>query len=124
MMQPELKRAFELGIIDEKRLIELYELDDGSKSFALSLVEDFMLQRETYFLSFELCLNNGDVAALGREAHKLKSSLANIAASRAARCCANIEEKVKVGAPIQTLKLLVEDLKLEVSDFTVACQQL
>ena len=111
------QEAISSGIIDRKRLAELCELDEGSTVFAASLVEDFAPQIDSFFLDFDTSLNKQDLSGVVRTAHKLKSSLANIAAGRASRACANIEKSVTSVTPIDTVQALIENLKQEILSF-------
>ncbi len=114
---PKFHQAVAVGIIDSQRLLELRELDNGSTSFAMDLIEDFILQKNEFFLELDTSLNKKDLNGLKKTAHKLKSSLANIAAGRASKACAKIEKEANADIPIDAVQVLVENLKQEISYF-------
>ncbi len=111
------QQAVNVGIIDGKRLAELYELDDGSIEFAATLVQDFVSQKEYFFSELDSSLREKNFSAVKQTVHKLKSSLGNIAAGRASIACSLIEKQVASRPPVDTVIVMVENLKMEISSF-------
>jgi signal transduction histidine kinase/ligand-binding sensor domain-containing protein/CheY-like chemotaxis protein/HPt (histidine-containing phosphotransfer) domain-containing protein len=85
---------------------------DGDREFAQELVQLFIESGDAALRDIRAALGRGDLAAIGRVAHSLKGSSANVRAQSASAAAARLEEAARAGA-VDQLSQLEEDLRRE-----------
>jgi two-component system sensor histidine kinase/response regulator len=80
-----------LAVIDGDQLGSLRALDGGDGVFFAALVESFLTSSGAFVRSLTAAAQDGDGAALGREAHRFKGEAATLGASGLAAMCAELE---------------------------------
>lgn len=80
------------GSLDPDRIAMLRELDDGDGELMATLVQEYKSDSGQQLATMRQALVDADASALGRAAHTLKGSSANLGAERLAGLCAQIQE--------------------------------
>jgi signal transduction histidine kinase/ligand-binding sensor domain-containing protein/CheY-like chemotaxis protein/HPt (histidine-containing phosphotransfer) domain-containing protein len=78
---------------------------DNDRDFAGELVQLFIESGDTVLKEISGALERGDMAALGRAAHSLKGSSANMCASSTSEAAARLESAARSGAAADVAKL-------------------
>lgn len=85
-------------VIDLEVVESLKALDeDGGCGLFLELIDLFVDDAATQLRTLQTALANGDIKSLERAAHTLKSSSANIGASRLSGVCHELEKLGRAG---------------------------
>jgi HPt (histidine-containing phosphotransfer) domain-containing protein len=88
----------------ESAVIE--ELATFGEDYLAQLVDQFIQETNSLLLELRAARENGDYAAVGRNAHSIKGSSSQIGGRRLARSCNELEEK----ATSEGVLLLADDL--------------
>ena len=89
--------SMELPIIDEAVLNELKMSVGGDTSFVAEVAQAYLSEGDGHIAQISAGLADGDVAAMVRPAHTLKSSSAALGAARLADICRSIEHAARDG---------------------------
>jgi ligand-binding sensor domain-containing protein/signal transduction histidine kinase/CheY-like chemotaxis protein/HPt (histidine-containing phosphotransfer) domain-containing protein len=100
--------------VDWERLMGV---SDGDEDFARDLVQLFIESGDAALRDIAAALQRGDLATVGRVAHSLKGSSANIFAQPASAAAARLEEAARAGNT-DKLSRLEEQLRLEANRAT------
>jgi HPt (histidine-containing phosphotransfer) domain-containing protein len=85
-------------ILDDAVLAELRDSTGGDDDFVRELVEAYVSEATGYLDDMQRAVTAGDVAAVVRPAHTLKSSSATLGAMRLAGISRGIEEAGRAGS--------------------------
>jgi HPt (histidine-containing phosphotransfer) domain-containing protein len=81
---------------------------DNDRDFAGELVQLFIESGDSVLQDIRDALERGDMAALGRAAHSLKGSSANMCASLASEAAARLESAARAGVAEEVAKLEIQ----------------
>lgn len=87
----------EQPLLDESVIAELQESVGGDDSFVAELASAYLAEGQGYIDAMVEAIQRGDVAAIVRPAHTLKSSSAALGAARLAQICREIEHAARDG---------------------------
>ena len=87
----------DLPVLDPAVIAELRESTGDDEAFILELIEAYVAEATGYLDDMIRAATTGDVAAVVRPAHTLKSSSASVGAMRLAGICRSIEEAGREG---------------------------
>jgi len=87
----------DLPVIDEAVLDELRASVNGDEAFVLELAAAYLAEGEGHIEQVATALASGDIAAMVRPAHTLKSSSAALGAVRLAELCRAVEHAARDG---------------------------
>ena len=99
------------GVLDPVALRYLLEVTGGDIAFIDELVDTFIDDAVVQLDAMRAAAPRGDIEALVRPAHSLKSNSANVGATRLADLCRDLETDARAGA--------VEDAPARVSALRV-----
>jgi len=88
----------DLPLVDLDVIDELSEATGGDMDFVRELVETYVAESTGHVAELEAAIAAGDVAALVRPAHTLKSSSASVGAMRLSAIGRTIEETSRTGS--------------------------
>ena len=88
------------GVLDQARLGELLELDPDDPSLLLRFIDRFSDNARDALTGMREAHEAGDRVALGRLAHSLKGSAANLGAPVLAELCREVEHGCDDGQPL------------------------
>jgi HPt (histidine-containing phosphotransfer) domain-containing protein len=108
----------EAAVLDESVVAELRESVGGDDSFVAELASAYLAEGPTHLRAMEEALARGDIAAVVRPAHTLKSSSAALGAMRVSAISRGIEQAAREGRS-EGLDAAVADAK-DAWDLTVA----
>ncbi|HVS17560.1 MAG TPA: Hpt domain-containing protein [Planctomycetota bacterium] len=94
MNHPDSRPVLDLEVVDSLRALD----DEGGPSLFLELIDLFVEDAAAQLQSMQSALAAGDVKTIERAAHTLKSSSANIGASRMSGICFEIERLGRAGS--------------------------
>ena len=94
MNDPEPRPVLDLEVVDSLRALD----EDDGPSLFLELIDLFVEDAASQLRSMQSALETGDIKSLERAAHTLKSSSANIGASRMSGICFEIEKLGRAGS--------------------------
>ncbi len=94
------------AVLDEDALARLRDLADGSPGFLSGLADTFSRDAEATVKAIMEAADPLDLPALGRAAHKLKSSSGNMGAMRLYNCCRTLENKARTKEEYGVLELV------------------
>ncbi|MGH2813288.1 MAG: response regulator [Actinomycetota bacterium] len=106
--------------VDPARVAELRELTDGTHRDGFTvLAELFVEDAHVRVVSMRQAIDRDDAVGVGREAHALKGSAANVGAVKLAQTCGDLEDVASSGNLAEGHRLLtrVEAEFLRVDDF-------
>jgi DNA-binding NarL/FixJ family response regulator len=110
-------------LIDDAILKELAALDEpGAPSVVRGLIGDYLNETPAALSALKQHLHNGDIAELGRRAHKLAGTSASLGARAVAEVCYRIEHSVGRGETA-ALPALVEELEMRFTRTRTTLQQ-
>jgi HPt (histidine-containing phosphotransfer) domain-containing protein len=98
--------------IDRKVLEGLKALGGGDNDFVLEMIELFLEQSPRNLEVMRAALDVGDLPAIGKAAHNMKSSSAYLGAKRLSELCAQVESKAH-GREVSFVARAVEALTAE-----------
>ena len=84
--------------IERAALDELVEMTGGDRAFLADLIDTFSTDAAGMLADLEAASSSGDVAAMMRPAHSLKSNAASFGAHRLAELCRAVEQDAREGA--------------------------
>lgn len=93
-------------VLDRERL---RELTDGDLEFEQELIETYKHSAQSILVQLRADLIDGDVGAIGRQAHALKGASVNIGADAISKCAAEIESAARAG-DISAAREMLADL--------------
>ncbi|MEM7049376.1 MAG: Hpt domain-containing protein [Acidobacteriota bacterium] len=96
------------SVLDPKVLSSLEEL--GGRGLLAEMAAAALTQGEERMVALEGCRREGDILALGRVAHALRSSAAALGARRLEEACSTVEQATKRFAG-EDLDAMVGELK-------------
>jgi HPt (histidine-containing phosphotransfer) domain-containing protein len=82
----------QIPLLDQDVLAELRASTGDDDEFVRDLIDTYVAEADGHFAGLEQAIASGDVAAVVRPAHTLKSSSASVGAMRLAAICRAIEE--------------------------------
>lgn len=100
------------SVLDEQALDQLTEMLDGD---ATDIIESYLSDSRGQLDAMTKALNEGDLKALERAAHSLKSTSRSLGARKVADLAEQTEAAARSGAPQTTLKPLIGKLRFAVS---------
>jgi HPt (histidine-containing phosphotransfer) domain-containing protein len=83
--------------IDRAALAELVDMTGGDLAFLAELIDTFSTDAAGMLAGLEAASSSGDVAAMMRPAHSLKSNAASFGAHRLAELCRALEHDAREG---------------------------
>jgi two-component system, sensor histidine kinase and response regulator len=94
MHDPQARPVLDLEVVDSLKALD----EDGGPSLFLELIDLFVEDAAAQLRTLQSALACGDIKALERAAHTLKSSSANIGASRMSGLCFELEKLGRAGS--------------------------
>jgi len=93
MTDPDHRPVLDLEVVESLRALD----EEGGPSLFLELIDLFVEDAAAQLRTMQGALESGDVKALERAAHTLKSSSANIGACRMSEICFELEKLGRSG---------------------------
>lgn len=93
MHEPQVRPVLDLEVVESLKALD----EAGGPSLFLELIDLFVEDAAAQLRTLQTALANGDVRLLERAAHTLKSSSANIGASRMSGICMELEKLGRAG---------------------------
>jgi HPt (histidine-containing phosphotransfer) domain-containing protein len=90
-------RYDDVPVVDQAVVNELRDSTGGDEAFVLDLVATYIDEASTHLDGMEAAARAGDVSAIVRPAHTLKSSSAALGAMRLSAICRDIEAAAREG---------------------------
>jgi two-component system sensor histidine kinase/response regulator len=103
MHEPQVRPVLDLQVVESLKALD----EEGGPSLFLELIDLFVEDAATQLRTLRAALAAGDVKLLERAAHTLKSSSANIGASRMSGICFELEKLGRAGT-LQGAESLVD----------------
>ncbi len=84
--------------LDTSALDELRECDGGANTLVAELIDIYLADTPSRLAAVRTAFDVGDATAMGREAHALKSSCAQLGARFMSDCCRQLETLGRAGS--------------------------
>lgn len=93
MPEPQARPVLDLQVVESLKALD----EEGGPSLFLELIDLFVDDAAAQLRTMQAALETGDIKTLERAAHTLKSSSANIGASRMSGICQELEKLGRAG---------------------------